>query len=201
MKRTMRIAIVIACVAALSGAGCNIMEDKVLEIVVTGETSADFSQNETSASWTKAAFVDVADELRQILEDNGYSTEDLVSAHVTSVSYGATSFDQAHDWQISGAITVEYGAGAEPIVNYTAQSVQAALGRKISAPLEQGGVDLINQALADFIAGANPILTLTIENGATTPVPSGADPMVFDWRAWLAVQVIVEESVEVPDPF
>jgi hypothetical protein len=197
----MRIVTMAVCVAALLGAGCNLMEEKALEIVITGETSADFAQNETNASWSKGAIVDVAQELRDILEDNGYATDDLVSAHVTSVSYGTVSFDQPHDWQISGAITVEYDGSTETIVNYASQSVQGALGKKISAPLEQAGVDLINQALDDFIAGANPVLVLTVENGATSPVPSGTDPMIFDWRAWLAVQVIVDESVEVPDPF
>jgi len=27
------------------------------------------------------------------------------------------------------------------------------------------------------------------------------DPMIFDWRAWLAIQVILNEEVTVPDPF
>lgn len=189
-------------VSALSGGflgGC--LDDKVVELVATGETSADFSQNETSSSWTNAAVLDIGQEVRNILEDNGYDESDIKGAHVTSVHYGVTSFSQAHDWNISGAITVTYSGNTQTILNYTAQSVQAALGKKIPATLEQPGVDLINQALDDFVAGQNPVLAFTINNGSTTPAPSGIDPMIFDWRAWLAIQVIVSQEVTIPDPF
>jgi hypothetical protein len=33
------------------------------------------------------------------------------------------------------------------------------------------------------------------------PLPTPSDPMIFDWRAWLAIQLITTETVEVPDPF
>ena len=199
MKRRLTIATMALCITALFGAGC--LDEKTIEIVITGETSADFAQNETSASWAEGTILDMGAEIRDILESNGYGSEDLKSAHVTSVSYGVLSFAQAHDWQITGAITVSYDGATETIVNYASQSVQDALGRKIPAPLEPAGVALINRALQDFLDGVDPLLALTIENGSTAPVPSVEDPMVFDWRAWLAVQVIVVESVEVPDPF
>lgn len=189
-------------VSTLSGGfsgGC--LDDKVVELVATGETSADFSQNETSSSWTNAAVLDIGQEVRNILEDNGFDESDIKGAHVTSVSYGVTSFSQAHDWDITGAITATYNGNTQTILNYTSQSVQAALGKKIPATLEQPGVDLINQALDDFVAGQNPVLTFTINNGSTTPTPSVEGPMIFDWRAWLAIQVIVSQEVTVPDPF
>jgi hypothetical protein len=199
MKRNTVILTAAVYLAALPGAGC--LEEKVLEIVLTAETSADFSQNETSSSWSEPAVIDMAAEIRDVLEDNGYGTGDLVGAHVTSASYGVTSFSQAHDWEISGEITVTYGSTTETILNYTSQSVQAARGKKISAPLQPAGVDLVDQALQDFLGGLDPVLTFTIVNGSTGPAPSVVDPMIFDWRAWLAVQVIVDEEVEVPDPF
>jgi len=197
MKRTLLL-LSLGLVLLLS-AGC--LKEKVLEIVLTGETYADFSQDEESSSWTTPALIDVGREIREILDDSDYSTDDLTAAHITSASYGVTSFSQAHDWEISGAITVTYGGLTETIVNYTAQSIQGALGEKISAPLVPEGVDLINQALQDFLDGDNPVLMFTIDNGTTVPAPSAEDRMIFNWRAWLAVQVIVEESVEVPDPF
>ena len=190
--------LVVCVVSALSG-GC--LDDKVVELVATGETSADFSQNETSSSWTNAAVLDIGQEVRNILEDNGYAESDIKGAHVTSVSYGVTSFSQAHDWDITGAITVTYNGNTQTILNYTSQSVQAALGKKIPATLEQPGVALINQALDDFVAGQNPVLTFTINNGSTTPTPSVEDPMIFDWRAGLAMQIIVSQEMTVPDPF
>lgn len=179
--------------------GC--LKDKVLDLVVTGETSADFAQNETSSSWTTPTIVDVGQQIRDILDDNGYSESDLKAAHVTSVHYGVTSFAQAHDWTITGAITVTYKSSTQPILNYASQSVSAVLGKKLPAVLQRSGVDLVNQALQDFIAGENPVLIFTIDNGSTAPVPSGTDPMIFDWRAWLAIQVILRQEVTIPDPF
>lgn len=191
------------CLVPFALSGCLPWEtkDKVLEIVLTGETSRDFSQNETTFYWTNVAEIKIAKEIRNILKDNGYNEGDIKSAHVTSMSYGVTSFSQEHDWDISGSITVSYDGNAETILNYTSQSVKAALGQKISASLLAPGVDLINSALDDFLAGGNPILTFTINNGSTSPAPSVEDPMIFDWRAWLAIQIILDESVEVPDPF
>jgi hypothetical protein len=191
--------VLVACVVSALSGGC--LDDKVIDLVATGETSADFVLNETTSSWTKAAVLDVGREIRDILADNGYDNTDIKSAHVTSVHYGVSSFNQAHDWTITGAITVTYNGSTQTVMNYTSQSVQAALGKKLPAALQPAGVDLINQALADFVAGQNPILTFTIDNGSTAPVPSGGDPMIFDWRAWLAVQIILEQEAKIPDPF
>jgi len=138
------------CLIALFAAGC--LEEKTLDIVLTGETYADFSQDETSENWTEPAVIDMAQEIRDILDDNGVSG-DLTGAHVTSASYGVTQFSQDHDWDISGAITVTYKGTTETLINYTSQSVTAALGKKISAPLLPAGVDLINLALQDFLDG------------------------------------------------
>ncbi len=188
---------------ALSLPSC-IMDDKVIQLVFTGETFADFSEDEDGADEAETAIVDVADELRDILEDNDISLSEIDDAFVTSVHYGVTAFSQSHDWTISGAISVrrvDLGGTATTLANYTAVSVQGALGQKIPAPLVQGGVDVINQALDDFLAGGNPVLEFSVLSGTIVPTPTPGDPMVFDWRAWLAIQLLTTEEVEVPDPF
>jgi hypothetical protein len=192
--------LVVCVVSAVSG-GC--LKDKVLDLVVTGETSGDFVENETSSAWTHPAVVDVGQEIRDILQANGYEESDLKGAHLTSMHYGVTDIDagQLHDWTITGSITVTYNGSTQTVLDYTSQSVQAALGKKIPATLQSGGVNLINTALKDFIDGQNPVLVFRIDNGSTTPSPSGVDPMMFTWRAWLAIQVIVNQKVTVPDPF
>lgn len=199
----MIISIAIVALVALSVPGC--VEDKVVEIVVTGETYADFFENETGADTPETALVDVGAEIWQILEDNGYSASDIEDAFVTSVSYGVTSFDQAHDWVLSGAISVRRFDGGpgpwEPIVTYESQSVAGALGQKIAAPLDQAGVDVVNQALDDFLAGAYPVLEFRVQHSTIVPLPSPIDPMVFDWRAWFNIQLVGSESFAIPDPF
>jgi hypothetical protein len=201
MKRKTIIAAIALSLAALPGAGC--LEEKVLELVFTAETSADFAQDEDNSSWTEPETVDFGDEIRKILNDNGYSDEDLAGAeaYLTSASYGVTKYEQSENWVISGSINVTYGATTETILDYTSESVPGLLGAKKSAALKQPAVDLINQALADFLAGADPILTFTIVNGSTTPAPTDQQHMIFEWRAWLAIQLILDQSVEVPDPF
>jgi len=204
--KTILIWLAIALVA-LSLPAC-IMQEKTIDIVLTGETSAVFSENEDDATDDpESAVIDVANELRDILEDNDVALSEIKDAFVTSINYGVSSFDQAHDWTISGAISVrrnDDGLGTETfnsIANYTKVTVQGALGQKIAVPLEPGGVAVINQALDDFLAGQNPVLEFQILNDSVAPPPSGVDPMVFDWRAWLAIQLITTETVDVPDPF
>ena len=115
--------LVLSLLVALVG---SCLDEKVLELVLTGETYADFNENETSADNPEIAVVDVAEELRNILEDNGYTTGDLEDAFVTSVSYGVTSIpsSQTHDWVLTGQIRVSRDGGPMVvIVNYTSQSV------------------------------------------------------------------------------
>jgi len=45
------------------------------------------------------------------------------------------------------------------------------------------------------------VLEFSVLSGTIVPTPTPGDPMVFDWRAWLAIQLITTEEVEVPDPF
>lgn len=203
MSTTMkRFAVLAACALVCALGGCFDEEQKVLDIVLTGETSMGFDQNEITGVWTQSAVIDVAGQIRDILEDNGYDQDDLKSAHITSVSYGVTAFDQAHDWVISGTIRVaEQGGAPQPVLNYTSQSVQDALGEKISAPLVQAGVDVVNGVLEDFVQGSDPVLLFSINNTSTVPAPSAGDPMAFTWRAWLAIQVIIDQEVKVFDPF
>jgi hypothetical protein len=61
-------------------------------------------------------------------------------------------------------------------------------------------VDLINAALQDFVDGQNPILIFRIDNGSTTPAPSVVDPMQFVWRAWLTIQVVLNQEVNGSGP-
>ena len=190
-------------------AGC-VLEDKVVEVIYTDQTSAEFQENHQSETFTTPKVVDYADSLDSILADNGISKSDIVSAFVVSASYGVISFTQAHDWIISGAITVErqdIAAGPDTLIKYTSQSVAGALGKKIKAKLEEPGVNLINEALAQYIDDTHdPILVFKVENGSArsdpgdTP-PTPADPIIFEWKAWLVLQVILSDTFETPDPF
>ena len=68
--------------------------------------------------------------------------------------------------------------------------------------LDAAGVELLNQALEDYIAGtADPVLEFAVENGDVDPNPSVQDMLVFDWRGCVAIHIVAGVSLEVPDPF
>jgi hypothetical protein len=201
--KSILIAFVAALTLAFSVTGC--LEEKVLEVVAKGETSAEFEEDHPTANWNTPETIDLADEVRKILEDNGYSLDDIHDAKLVGAFYGVLTFANEHDWKVSGAITVrrmDVASATATIVDYAAQSVAAALGQKIAAPLNDAGVALINQALDDFRAGASPILQFEVVNDGVDPLPTTDDPIVFKWSAWITFHIVVEQTVEdVPDPF
>ena len=203
-----RIFFVLAVAALLSSAvfqttGC--LKEKVYEIVLFDETSTDIHHQETSVNNSQPVIVNYGDQIDKILKDAGWSRDKVKSAKVVAAYYGATANNNSHDWAVAGGFQVERiddPAGPALIVNYTFDSVDMALGKKIQASLNDAGVDILNQALADFISGANPVLEFSVADGATiTPTPSGADALDVETRAWIKIHVILEDESEFPDPF
>ncbi len=189
---------------ALSGSNC-LLDEKVLEIVYFHKTCADFEENEDSEVFTTPVIVDYAEDLDDILDDNAISKSDINSAHVVSATCMVTDFSHAHDWDISGVITVrrvDTAGAAVTLVTYTSQSVLGALNTSTPAVLSAAGVELINEALAEYIADtADPVLEFSVENGNVEPDPSAQDMLVFDWTGCVGIHIVAGISLEVPDPF
>jgi hypothetical protein len=201
MKQT---AMLLLLTGLMLGVSSCIMEDRVIELVVTNESCADFTEDAIAALFVTPATVDYGNEINQALEDNNVSREDIVTARVVSASYGVTSFSQTHDWQVSGAITVERNDksdGPSTLINYTDQSIADALGKMLPVDLNSDGVGLLDRALSDFIAGGDPILTLKVNNGGVSPLPSVSDPIRFTWQACIVVHIVTKKDMQVPDPF
>jgi len=207
MKTRFLIPVLLVLLAfALSGSDC-LLYEKVLDVVYLHTTCVDFEQVEDSEEFTTPEIVDYADEINEILEDNDIEKSDIQTAHVVSASYEVTDFEHTHDWTISGAITVrrtdEAGATVN-IVEYTSQSVQDALGERTPATLVQEGVDLLNDALDDFLAGDDDVtleFTVVSTTGDVDPDPSPSDVMEFDWRACIAFHIVATVTTDAPDPF
>ena len=203
MKANLRLLplLLLAAVLTVSLSSC-LMEEKVIELVLKGETSVEFSYNDTNEVYQDETEIELSAKIAEMLEDAGLETSDIDSVFVVGVEYGVTAFDGTHDWAISGDINIQQDGGAfAPLVAYASQSVQAALNQRLPQTLETAGVDVINGALESFIAGGSPVLTLQIENGNVVPSPTVGDPIVFTWKIWLTIQVIAEETLDVPDPF
>ena len=221
MNSICRTKIVAALAVAVMASSCQILDEKTLEVILKSETCAEFSQDSESEDFTDVATIDMQEELEDALTNNGYEKSDIDDATLVGAFVGVTSFAQAHDWIISGQIEVEYltitdagdttvVSGPVTLINYTSQSVQDALGQKLPVPLTDPGVALLQQALDQFLADTLPptercVLRFTVNNGtARNPQgdpPSQTDPIVFDWKAWLVIHVLITQQVEVPDPF
>ena len=185
----------------LGGVGC-VMEERIVEVVVTGETCLEFEEDHDTAEYTTPVTVYYGDEIDEILEDEGLSREDILAAKVMSATYQVTSFDHSHDWRISGHITVEYAGSAGPVrvIEYTDQSLLAAQPAPVPAVLDTAGVSVLNEAFQDYLDGAYPILVFEVNNGSVEQEPSEIDPLVFTWEACIKIHVLYQEELEVPDP-
>lgn len=213
MRATTRIVtgVLLLCLAA-GVLGC-ILEEKVIDIIFKNETFVEFEQRDTSAHHETPSYLDVADEIDEILADNDLSRGDLESARLVSCSYGVTRFwDPAgphDDWDVSGYVTIKrtdkkLGGRADSavIVNHTWESVKDAVGQRIVADLDSAGVAVLHRAFDDYIFhGLDPELQFDVHSGVVDPVPSEADTMKFDWTAWLLIDVVVRDTLELPDPF
>ncbi len=191
----------------VGGLSSCLMEEKVIELVLTGETSVEFSYNDTNEVYQEDTVIDLTGKIAELIEDAGLSTSDIDSVFVVGVEYGVTAFTVPathEDWLISGQITIDSSSDAGgflPLVNYDQQSVAEVLGERVAQILEVEGVGAINDALNGFLDGELPVLTLRIENGNVDPSPDTGDPIVFTWKLWLTIQILAEESLEVPEPF
>jgi hypothetical protein len=163
--------------------------------------------NEDSENYVKTTYVFLADELDKALSDNDAAREDVVTARVVSVSYGVTQLPTnppPHDWHITGAVTVErndISDGPATLLNYTDESVRDSYGKHTPASLNRDGVEIINRAIDNYIAGGNPSLVFRLDNGAVSPVPTALDPIVFQWEPCMVLHIVVKKDIEVPDPF
>jgi hypothetical protein len=184
-----------------------ILDEKVIEIVVSGRTCAEFSEDEDSATWNDTLTIDYGDTLQKILDDNDIERDSIQTAHLVSVYYTVTAIDPDQpDWVVDGEITIARGdiaAGPATLINYTDQNVKDALDVEIYADLNPDGVTIINQALEQFRVGThNPTLVFEVINDGVVPDPATQEVnMIFTWKACLTIQVVSSQEFEAPDAF
>ena len=214
MKKTFIILLSFAMTFVIAGGSGCILEDKVIQIVVTNEVCAVFHQEEDSDNFNTPFEVDYAAEIDSILLANGYTRADIDTALLVSARVTVTNFPPAgptsnknvpNDWRFSGEIKVartDVAAGPVTIIPFqTGVSVASLVGVEETVPLHPAGVALINQALADFLAGENPVLVFTVVSTTDDidPDPTPDNRMIFDWKAFIVGQIVLSDTVSVPD--
>jgi hypothetical protein len=209
MRKNTFIPFVIALVAILGAwlAGCD--EEKEYDIVIGDDLCPDttFTQNSASEIFTDTVYVEAGEDIDDALKDNGFSRSSIKAAILNGAYYSATEWvpptPPQTDWKISGAIMIQRTDVPGPedtIVVYTEASVKAALGKEVVARLADGGVAIVNDALEDFLDGANPAFRLVVLNGDCDPNPSANNRIQFKWYACLQVQIVLVEKSKVFDP-
>ncbi len=190
---------------SLTAFGC-IYDELTGEIVVTDKVCVQFEETRTDPNFTSYV-VDhrFHDRLMQLLDESGYTLEDVRNANVVSGTYKMTKppVKKSHDWIFSGNVKVArqdipggpYDDGPEPLLNLINQSLYVTRGKPTNAVLIADGVAVIDRALEAVIDGEDPRLILIMESGNVVPAPTMDDPCEFLWNACVTFQVVVEATV------
>jgi hypothetical protein len=195
-----KILITAALLIPLALGGC-LLDDRTVEIVLSEATCEPFVEYHESENYTTPKTVEVGENVDDLLAQNDFTREDIISAYLISGSYEVTEFEHDHDWTIEGTVTVERtdigGAGPVVLFEYENVSLESELGSKNYVTLLPDGIALVNDALADWIAGADPVLQLTVvSDEGVTPSPSPSDALSFTWEACLYIQVTATFDTE-----
>ena len=206
MRKMINAAFLLILIALLVGLSGCLTEERRAQIVLGDENCEEFDDVHDSENFVTPYLLDIAAEIDSLLEDNELSRSDIVDAFLVSGAYEVLEFAQDHGWALEGLITIERigGAGPDTLLDYYDENgitvSEAIVGEKTYVDVHPAGVAIINQALDDFIAGANPVLRIVIENGNVDPDPSPADPLDFVWEFCLFIQVITELETDMYDP-
>jgi len=205
MRKTLTAVLLLALgCALLAGTGC-LLEEKVIEIVLSQATCVEFQEREDNESFTNPETLDYADRIDEILDDNDLVRADIDSMVVSSITYEVTYFPPpqgAHDdWELTGEVWIKRNdavVDSAVIVDLTTQSILDALDTPTPADLNAAGVAILNDAINDYISGMNPVLVFRLDTttGDVDPDPSPADSLIFDWKACIKLQLVSELELE-----
>jgi hypothetical protein len=199
-------ALLVLCLA-LTGETCTV--DKTIEVTVGAEVIARFEARGSINTFNDDYTVNVATDadIRQVLEDNGF--EDEVVAYIEGAFVRVTKQDNnATPRTVTGTVTVEEGPGGgtpvDLLVNASAAVNDPALANWIPVPLQSAGVDLMNDALEEYLLDLylgdpspdEPVLTFHI-SGVSEPPQVETN---FDWEVKVIMTLVGKKDVTVVDP-
>ena len=204
MRRIIALLVVLGLAAGITG--CNLLHEKVIDIVLRNTFEMDFEEREDSANYVgDSEEIDIAEEIDDALESFNppLDRDDITDARLLSASYEVTWLeDPGHDWEISGEIWMRYGLAESVLINYSDESLYDMDGAgEIVADLNPSGVNLFNEAIVDFRNGQDPVLTFWMDSDNCIPAPSASDSLKFNWTAHVYMYVVSPFSLEVFDLF
>lgn len=94
-----------------------------------------------------------------------------------------------HDWDITSRVDIkrtDIVDGPRTLVNESTVSLKG-LKKAENVDLNNTGVNIVNRALEELVAGGNPVLVVDMVGSSVAPEPSVSDPLEFTWRACIEV--------------
>lgn len=96
-----------------------------------------------------------------------------------------------HDWEVTAAVEIKrqddpsgpVTDGPSTLVNSSTVTLRGLKKDQPMADLNSMGVNVVNRALEDLLAGDDPRLVVTMMGASVDPEPSPLDPLDFTWRA------------------
>lgn len=143
-------------------------------------------------------------ELRDEIEDAGIDLGAIDSAWVTRVLYGVIAYNEGpHDRAIAnGRVVVnrEDTAQSATLFDNVNVDVYPLLGTLEPAPIESGGIEFLNDLLADVLTAlkdytVDEFIISAESSGDSNPQDRDTN---FDWRVRIYYQIVGSDTIEVP---
>lgn len=202
MKNTIRKIVLLTCLVFLTGGESCVVDQKVIDVVLKEKVCAVFPENSADQEYMTTETVDYAQEIDQILADNDYVRTDIAKLTVEGGAYGVVSLPDGADWEITGSVNVrrvDLGGSPVGLINYASEDLRPLIGMEKPASLNAAGVNLLNDAVEDYLNGSDPVLEF-ISMGTVDPAPSEQNRIIFEWKAWVLFAVTLQEELDVFDP-
>jgi hypothetical protein len=194
----MKIAFLSLCLTAIVcmtvvNTGC-IYDAQSGQIVVKEKICVNMTQYEEDGSISVRAVDErFRERLLNKVEDYGATLDDIDDISVVSATCKLVNL-KGHDWTITADVYVkrlDVSDGPEMLAMFDNASLKSFGGAPTEADFDSDGVDLINRALDDLLAGGDPQLALELTGESIVPVPSPSDPLEFRWLACVEFQAVV----------
>jgi hypothetical protein len=186
-----RLLVIAALGMLLATAGCITSQS---DLVVTDVISANITEHETTGTFSTFTVVsDFKDQLEKALAKSGKKTTDVKSIHMIGATFSTQSVSPK-DATATADITIsrqDVSDGPAAFVSFDNTLLTSLRGAPTDATMNADGVALVDRALADLLAGSDPVLVLTVNNETITPTPTPDAPLDFRVRVNVTFQAVV----------
>ncbi len=194
-------------VLSLSVTGETCTKDRDVQVTVGAEVVATFEARGVTNAFDGERQVNVETDadIQQILDDNDF--EGQVIAYIESAFVRVIRQDSnTSERTVTGSVTVRrQGDVAEQplITGQSAEINDPALAEWAPVPLEASGVNLINEALQEYLLGifqgGSPAPPLLVFHASGVSEPQGVESD-FDWQVKVVMTLVGTKEITIIEP-